>query len=284
MTNNNYLNDIKLYYETCEASYIDGWDLNNSLAMHYGYKDATTKNFSDTLLRMNEQLAIAANIKSSDIVLDAGCGIGGSSIYLAKTRQCQCTGITLSENQVKKANNLATQLNLADKVSFQVMSYMNLAFPDNSFDVVWGLESICYAPNKEDFIKEAYRVLKPGGRLVIADGMVTKFENNQHPTIRKWLDGWLVMHLESPDRFQQYFQAIGFTQVQYTNITKNTLGSSRRLLGIFFGATLWGWWKKITFRYNWTKMQELNIQACWHQYIGIKKGLWGYGLIVGTKT
>jgi cyclopropane fatty-acyl-phospholipid synthase-like methyltransferase len=276
-------NEIIEYYETTEASYIDGWDLNNSFAMHYGYKDATTKTFGDTLLRMNQLLADAAKIKTSDKVLDAGCGIGGSSLYLAKQIGCTCIGITLSEKQVEKANRIAITLGKEKLVDFQKMNFINTSFEDSSFDVVWGLESICYATDKEQFVKEAYRLLKPGGRLIIADGMVTKFENNEHLIIKKWLLGWRVKFLESPDRLQQFYTNAGFKNVQYTDITENTKASSKRLYWIYYGSKLWGFWKKITFRYKWKKLQEQNIDACLYQYKGMQQGLWGYGMVFGEK-
>lgn len=278
-----YEEQIIEYYETTEASYIDGWDLNNSFAMHYGYKDNTTKTFGDTLLRMNTVLAKLAKIKATDIVLDAGCGIGGSSLYLAKNIGCKCIGITLSEKQAAKANRIAITLNRHHLVDFKVMSYMQTSFADESFDVVWGLESICYAENKETFIKEAFRLLKKGGRLIIADGMVIKFENNEHPVIKKWLLGWRVPFLESPERLQAFYKNNGFKKVQYKDITANTRASSKRLYWIYFGSKLWGWWKKITFRYKWKKLQEQNIDACLYQYKGMQQGLWGYGVVVGEK-
>jgi tocopherol O-methyltransferase len=281
--NNNYEKNIIAYYETNEASYIDGWDLNNSFAMHYGYKDATTNSFGDTLLRMNDILATAANIKKTDIVLDAGCGIGGSSIYLAKKIGCTCIGISLSKNQTDKANRIAIAKGLHDLVDFQCMSYSNTSFEDERFDVVWGLESICYAADKAAFVKEAYRLLKPGGRLIIADGMVNQFENNEHPIIKKWLQGWQVNFLETPERFESYYTKAGFTNIKYTDITANTKASSKRLLWIYYACRVWGWWKKTTFRYKWTIIQEQNIEACLYQYKGMKKGLWGYGMIVGEK-
>ncbi len=280
---NSYEKEIIEYYETAEASYIDGWDLNNSLAMHYGYKDATTKTFGETLRRMNMVLATEANIKPTDLVLDAGCGIGGSSIYLARKIGCSCVGISLSEAQVEKANRIAITFKKSNTVDFKVMSYMQTSFADASFDVVWGLESICYAENKKQFIQEAFRLLKPGGRLIIADGMVTKFENNENNIIKKWLKGWKVNYLESPERLQQFYKEIGFENIKYTDITKYTKDSSKRLLKIYYASKMWGFWKKIRFRYKWTKLQEENIDACLYQYKGMQKGLWVYGMLVGIK-
>jgi cyclopropane fatty-acyl-phospholipid synthase-like methyltransferase len=281
--NNTYQQEIVDYYNTTEASYTDGWDLNNSLALHYGYKDGRARTFTASLLRMNEVLMEMAGITAADHVLDAGCGIGGSSIYLATHTGCRCTGISLSPKQVEKAKRLARERKLDHLLHFETRSYSNTEYPDASFDVVWGLESICYADDKGAFVKEAFRLLKPGGRLIIADGMVTDFGNNNHPVIRKWLDGWKVNYLESPVRFQQFFTDAGFGGFEYRDITRYTRHSSKRLLLLYYGATAWKLWKKITFRYHWSPVQEANIKACRYQHRGMKKGLWGYGIVMGRK-
>lgn len=278
-----YHKNIVDYYAATENAYKDSWDLNNSFAIHYGYWDEKVKSFPQSLLRMNEVMMDAGKISSTDKVLDAGCGIGGSSIFLVDRIGCDVTGISLSERQISKAREVAIQKGVDSKTNFEVMNYCATSFPGESFDVVWGCESICYADDKEQFIKEAYRLLKPGGRLVVADGFVTDLNNNDHSSISNWLEGWQVNYLESPGRFQEFMKNSGFQNISFKDISKFTAHSSRRLYKYYFLANLYLFWKTITFSNRATEMQKRNIAACKHQYFGMKNGLWIYGLVVGTK-
>jgi tocopherol O-methyltransferase len=283
MPSTDYHKRIVDYYTSTENAYKDSWDLGNSLAIHYGYWDEKVKSFPQSLARMNEIMAEAAAIKAGDQVLDAGCGVGGSSIFLAATIGARVTGITLSERQALQANINAEKKGMTTLADFRVLNYCDTGLPPGSFDVVWGCESICYADSKEQFINEAFRLLRPGGRLVVADGFVTAFEHNDHPLIRRWLDGWQVNYLETPERFGSFMQQAGFMDVQYKDISKQASHSSRRLYRIYYLASLYLLWKKLTFTSRATDMQRKNINACKYQYLGMKKGLWQYGLITGCK-
>ena len=278
-----YHEKIIQYYQDTENAYKDSWDLNNSLAIHFGYWDSAVKSFPQSLIRMNEVMMEAAVIKTTDKVLDAGCGVGGSSIFMAAAIGCNVTGITLSERQAQQASLNAKEKGVENLVNFKAMDYCATDFPAASFDVVWGCESICYADNKEKFIKEAFRLLKPGGRLVVADGFVSSFADNDNPIIQQWLEGWQVNYLESPERFTSSMKLTGFTNINYRDISAEASHSSRRLYRYYFLGSLYLAWKKINFSKPATIMQKKNIKACKYQYKGMKKGLWQYGLITGKK-
>lgn len=101
-------------------------------------------------------------------ILDVGCGIGGSSLYLADKFSANVTGITLSPVQAARATERAIAASLDSRVQFQVANALKMPFEDNSFDFVWSLESGEHMPDKTQFIAECYRVLKPGGKLLLA--------------------------------------------------------------------------------------------------------------------
>ncbi len=101
-------------------------------------------------------------------ILDVGCGIGGSTLYLADRFKAQATGITLSPVQAQRATERAQAAGLSEKTQFRVADALEMPFEANTFDLVWSLESGEHMPNKIKFLQECYRVLKPGGTLIMA--------------------------------------------------------------------------------------------------------------------
>ena len=119
--------------------------------------------------RLIEKLAALLPLSSDTKLLDVGCGMGGSSLYLAEHYGLIVTGITLSAKQVKIATEASIQANLSDQVHFYVEDALTMSsIPDCSVDVVWSLESCEQFFAKDLFVKEAYRVLKPGGQMMLA--------------------------------------------------------------------------------------------------------------------
>lgn len=101
-------------------------------------------------------------------VVDVGCGIGGSSRHLArKYPGCTVQGITLSPYQAQRGTELALEQGLESSCSFQVADALQMPFADNSFDLVWSLESGEHMPDKPQFVSELFRVCQPGGRIIL---------------------------------------------------------------------------------------------------------------------
>lgn len=144
--------------------------------MHHGYYEPQSSvELSDhraAQIRMIEKALSFAAIsedpaKKPTSIVDVGCGIGGSSRYLAKKYGATAKGITLSPVQAERAQALADAQGLGDKVSFQVADALNQPFPDGQFDLVWSMESGEHMPNKEKFVGELARVAAPGGTIIL---------------------------------------------------------------------------------------------------------------------
>ena len=136
---------VAAYYDECEVDYRWFWHLDRCLAIHYGYWDQGVYTLRQALARMNEVLAARSAVEGGERVLDAGCGVGGSAIFLARRLGCQVTGLTLSEAQVKSARANADERGVRQLCSFRRMNYADTDFGDSSFDRIWFLESLCQA-------------------------------------------------------------------------------------------------------------------------------------------
>ncbi|MFI9639185.1 SAM-dependent methyltransferase [Micromonospora sp. NPDC051925] len=142
--------------------------------LHHGYwEDASDDVPVDAAAnRLTDRLAGLLTIEPGDRLLDLGCGIGEPAIRLATAHKIEVVGVSISQRQVERANDRAVSAGLADRLSFQLADAMDLPFPDGSFDVVWALESLHHMPDRGDVLRQAARVLRPGGRLAIGDFML----------------------------------------------------------------------------------------------------------------
>lgn len=162
-------------------------------------------------------------------VLDVGCGIGGSSRILARDYGFAVTGVTISPQQVKRAQELTpADLN----VQFQVDDAMALSFPDARFDVVWSIEAGPHMPDKAIFAKELMRVVKPGGIMVMADWNQRDDRQKplnfwERPVMRQLLDQWSHPAFSSIEGFAELLQATRLVEgeVVTANWTEPTLPS-----------------------------------------------------------
>jgi tocopherol O-methyltransferase len=146
------------------------WERTWGEHMHHGYyPNGEKKNHVQAQVDMIDGVLAWAGVdeKKPASVLDVGCGIGGSTRHIVRKYGCTGQGITLSPVQAGRAQQLSDEQGLGDKLGFQVADALRMPFADNSFDLVWSLESGEHMPDKRQFVSELTRVVKPGGRVII---------------------------------------------------------------------------------------------------------------------
>ncbi len=261
--------DIVDYYHGNEFAY-KLWGPN----MHFGYWEKGIRTQRAASLRLNEKLAEHIGISSEDYVLDAGCGVGGNAVFLAKTFGCKVVGITITPQQIKLAKKNAEKAGVSHLCEFFEMDYMKTTFEDDSFDIVMGLESICYAHPQQNFIKEVSRILKPGGKFGMADGFASreKYEGADKRMMNRWLDGWLVTSMATPGQWADYAGEVGFKSTSYTNTTKQAQPTSLIMLIVSLPFLPLHLLDKVI------PLRAYPTDALFHQYFAMKRGLWEYGI------
>jgi tocopherol O-methyltransferase len=168
---NDLYQQIQQFYDASSGLWESIWGEH----MHHGYYGVDGKKQIDrrqAQIDLIEELLSWSGGGSFDgqplKIIDIGCGIGGSSLYLAEKLTAEVVGITLSPVQAQRAQERAVAAGLQDKATFKVANALAIPYADNTFDVVWTLESGEHMPDKTKFLQECYRVLKPGGRLIFA--------------------------------------------------------------------------------------------------------------------
>ncbi|MEA5583116.1 methyltransferase domain-containing protein [Nodularia harveyana UHCC-0300] len=157
---------IQQFYDASSGLWEQIWGEH----MHHGYYGADgtqKKERRRAQIDLIEEVLKWGEVETAENILDVGCGIGGSSLYLAARLNAKATGITLSPVQAARATERAQDAGLSARTQFQVADAQAMPFPDDSFDLVWSLESGEHMPDKTKFLQECYRVLKPGGKLMV---------------------------------------------------------------------------------------------------------------------
>ncbi len=155
--------------------------------------------FLRALERMIDVIIAPADIRSDSLVLDAGCGTGGTSRYLARKIGCTVTGVNIVPLHIDIAKEITNDEGLSDLLSYKFGDCSHhLPVEDSSVDVVINIESACYYMDRQQFLREVSRVLKPGGKIVASDWLYRDGASDEEydKYIRPITDSWAMPSLE----------------------------------------------------------------------------------------
>ncbi|HZN17186.1 MAG TPA: methyltransferase domain-containing protein [Micromonosporaceae bacterium] len=205
---------IEGHYDGLIQLYEDLWGEH----IHHGYWEpgqaGTDRHLAQ--VRTVDRLVEFAGVPAGSRVLDAGCGVGASAVYLAQQLGCEVEGITLSREQVLRAEQKAAEAGVTGQTRFRQLDAMATGYPDGSFDAVWALESCELMPDKRAFLSECHRVLRPGGVLAVAtwcarDDQLTESEVR---LLRRIYRDFVVSHVLPLDDYEKMCWQLGYGEVR----------------------------------------------------------------------
>jgi tocopherol O-methyltransferase len=208
---------VRAHYDRVSMHYQAFWGEH----IHHGYwEDGESPAAAQA--QLVERLAARAQLLHGARVLDVGCGLGGSALWLARHFGCRVLGVTISPMQVAMARERARAEGVAERVGFAVMDANRLTLPWESFDAVWVIECSEHLADKRRFIEACARLLRPGGVLAMcawlaADGL------------RSAAQAWLMAEVARPmlcpslatrRDYIAWMRASGFDRVVMEDLTR----------------------------------------------------------------
>lgn len=194
---------------------------NDLYGMHTGYRDKNLETNESASKLMERKMIGQADVRDGQRILDAGCGTGTLTFEIASLYpNTQVYGIDILEEHLEIAGRYEAD---CDNVLFSRQDYLNIAFRDNSFDRVFFCESLVHAQDKNKLLLEAHRILRPGGKIIIAD----VFMLTDNLTEKEKLDlsnlslETGIPNFENLHIFIQRLQQLGFQNILLQDLTDN---------------------------------------------------------------
>lgn len=166
-------------------------------------------------------------LKPDSHVLEIASGSGGPALFMARSTGCRITAIDHNEKAIITANRQAEEQGLNAQVQFQHGdASLPLALPDNTFGALVCIDAINHLPGRLQVLKEWFRVLKPGGRMLFTDPItITGLLTNEEIAIRSSIGFFLFA---PADADAQLIQEAGFELLLREDATENVAQISGR--------------------------------------------------------
>jgi ubiquinone/menaquinone biosynthesis C-methylase UbiE len=208
-----------------------------SLYLNLGYWEGSNLDDYDAACdRMADELARAVSMKQGHTVVDCGFGFGDQDLYWAKAfRPGRILGLNVTALQVEEARRRVAELGLDGVIDLRVGSATEMPLEDGTVDCVTALESAFHFPTREKFLREAFRVLRSGGRIAAADILPLA---GARRGLKEKLDAYMGRSFwQIPEEnfypamtYREQLEALGFRNVEIRSIRDHVYAPYARFL------------------------------------------------------
>ncbi len=195
---------IREHYDSLTLIYRTFWGDH----LHHGLFETGAESPEAAQVKMLDHCIQGLDLRGGEQVLDAGCGHGGTLLYLAEKLNCEGLGLTLSPKQARIAQEKASRG--GRKLTFLVEDVEHFKFPSDQVDLVWAMESTEHFADKKKFFRNVNAALREDGQLLVAawTGSMTS------PRVREVARAFLCPELWTAEEYQAAIESAGM-QVRF---------------------------------------------------------------------
>ncbi len=249
--------------------------------IHDGYYITGRETKEEAQINLIKMLIEKCDIKRGSRILDVGCGIGGSSIWLAQNLGATTTGITISPVQVKMATQLARKEHANS--TFLLMNAEEMEFSEK-FDLIWVVGVMTHLNNQQRFIERGIKYLVKEGKFVIFDWMLgySIANDNNDSSIKAVTKGLLLASLYRLRQYTEWFNQIGCKIIYSEDITTHTVKTWDDALGAVRNPHVW----KLAAKATINEIEEVLkfLKSIQTMRLAMRKGKLVAGAIVAIKN
>ena len=212
---------------------------NSEKLQRKGYSEVELRALPESVIVMSDGCGNPTGlgqIRLGDVVLDLGSG-GGIDVFLASKKvgpKGKVIGLDMTEDMVSRAQSNAEKLGFSN-VEFKLGEIEKIPLGEDSVDVIMSNCVICLSTDKERVFKEMFRVLRPGGRLAIADEVALRpFSEAEKADPAKWCN--CVAGAVTEESYSGMLSNVGFKEVYVKELRKGS-GAMQGVFSAFISGT-----------------------------------------------